>query len=317
MLESASNSRLPLLDILRGFSLIGILFPNIFAVADIPLFSSMEGPIWQVHQLVFKGRFFTIFALVFGVSFFMFARNAESKGLSVGKVAMRRLLWLLVLGIPHFMIHPGEALVPFTVFGLFLIPQYYFSPYLILGLGLIGVVIGLFTTSLFITPGLICLGLFLGKIRYFENPTRFRNRTWIVWLIALISMGPFLYLQIQNPSYSGQIYLSLAGIAISTFCVTSITLSSVLAKLLTPLAASGRMALTVYIAQTIVVIIIDRIHPLNETEVCKVWLAIWPVQVLLSILWMRFFRTGPLEWFWRWATYNKRPAWLRNHPLNQ
>ena len=35
-------------------------------------------------------------------------------------------------------------------------------------------------------------------------------------------------------------------------------------------------------------------------------------QVILSVLWLRFFRMGPIEWLWRSATYFRRQPLRRS-----
>jgi uncharacterized protein len=40
------------------------------------------------------------------------------------------------------------------------------------------------------------------------------------------------------------------------------------------------------------------------------------VQLIVSPLWLRVFRFGPVEYLWRWATYGRRPpnGWHRQSP---
>jgi hypothetical protein len=42
---------------------------------------------------------------------------------------------------------------------------------------------------------------------------------------------------------------------------------------------------------------------LNRTALAGIVLAIWVFQVVVSPLWLRFFRFGPAEWLWRSLTY--------------
>ena len=79
------------------------------------------------------------------------------------------------------------------------------------------------------------------------------------------------------------------------------------------LAASGRMALTNYIGQSVVgVVLFYGIGfglglRLGLWQIELVALATFLVQIALSILWLRWFRFGPLEWVWRMLTYGR---WL-------
>ena len=40
-------------------------------------------------------------------------------------------------------------------------------------------------------------------------------------------------------------------------------------------------------------------------------LAIFAAQVVISVVWLRVFRYGPMEWLWRSLTYGKRQAMVR------
>ena len=79
------------------------------------------------------------------------------------------------------------------------------------------------------------------------------------------------------------------------------------------LAASGRMALTNYIGQSVVgVVLFYGIGfglglRLGLWQIELVALDTFLVQIALSILWLRWFRFGPLEWVWRMLTYGR---WL-------
>lgn len=83
------------------------------------------------------------------------------------------------------------------------------------------------------------------------------------------------------------------------------------------LAAVGRTAFTNYLLQTVIATSIFYGHGLglfgsvSRVEQYGIVLAIWTVQVVLSVLWLRYFRFGPVEWVWRTLTYGERQP-LRN-----
>ncbi len=80
------------------------------------------------------------------------------------------------------------------------------------------------------------------------------------------------------------------------------------------LAAVGRMALTNYISQTILCTLIfygyglGLFARLERKQIVLVVVGIWIVQLIVSPIWLRHFRFGPLEWIWRSLTYGSRPA---------
>jgi uncharacterized protein len=80
------------------------------------------------------------------------------------------------------------------------------------------------------------------------------------------------------------------------------------------LAAVGRTAFSNYILQTVLATSIFYGHGLglfgrvSRVDALGVVVAIWAVQVPLSVLWLRYFRYGPLEWLWRALTYRTLPT---------
>lgn len=73
--------------------------------------------------------------------------------------------------------------------------------------------------------------------------------------------------------------------------------------------AAGRMALTNYLTQTILGIVILRAafepQDLNRAWVLLFVLAVWLLQLSWSQWWLSRFRFGPFEWLWRVATYRR------------
>ena len=75
------------------------------------------------------------------------------------------------------------------------------------------------------------------------------------------------------------------------------------------LAAVGRTAFSNYVLQTVLATSIFYGHGLGlfgrvtRLEALGVVVLIWAIQIPLSVLWLRYFRFGPLEWLWRVLTY--------------
>lgn len=89
--------------------------------------------------------------------------------------------------------------------------------------------------------------------------------------------------------------------------------------LLAPLAAVGRLALTVYLTQTLMFSTLfygygfDQVFRLGPVGVTAWAVVIFSVQVVACQWWSRRFRFGPVEWMWRSLTYMKwQPQQLRN-----
>lgn len=91
--------------------------------------------------------------------------------------------------------------------------------------------------------------------------------------------------------------------------------SGALGLLRRAVAAVGQMAVTNYLMHSVVTsflfIGLGWFNQLERHELYYVVFAIWAFQLLLSPLWLRAFRFGPVEWLWRYLTYLKRPPFLR------
>ncbi len=90
-----------------------------------------------------------------------------------------------------------------------------------------------------------------------------------------------------------------------------------LRALLRPLAATGQMAFTNYLTQSLIMTGVfyggrglELFGALTLAEVAPVVIAIWAAQLIWSPLWLAAFRYGPFEWIWRSLTLG-RPAPFR------
>ncbi|MXW30877.1 MAG: DUF418 domain-containing protein [Chloroflexi bacterium] len=75
------------------------------------------------------------------------------------------------------------------------------------------------------------------------------------------------------------------------------------------LLATGRMALTNYLSQTVLGMLVLNVLlgdvSVTRTGIFAFCMGIWVVQLWWSPLWLSRFRFGPAEWLWRVATYRK------------
>ncbi len=77
------------------------------------------------------------------------------------------------------------------------------------------------------------------------------------------------------------------------------------------LAAVGRMALTNYIMHSVICAVIftgigfSMFGNLQRYELYYVVISIWIVQLIISPIWLKYYRFGPLEWLWRTPTYKQ------------
>ena len=83
------------------------------------------------------------------------------------------------------------------------------------------------------------------------------------------------------------------------------------------LRAVGRMALTNYLTQTILgvlvlTILLGNADWMNRAPVLVFVFAVWALQLWWSQAWLNHFLFGPAEWFWRVATYRRGQALRRS-----
>ena len=104
------------------------------------------------------------------------------------------------------------------------------------------------------------------------------------------------------PGYLGSVLTAFAWVGLIMALCRSGT--SLLSRLL---AATGRMALTNYIAQSLLCSVVfygwglGMYGLLGYAEQWIVIVAIWALELAWSIWWLRHFNYGPLEWAWRSA----------------
>jgi uncharacterized protein len=96
--------------------------------------------------------------------------------------------------------------------------------------------------------------------------------------------------------------------------VTTLWKKTMWQQLLAFLAPVGRMALTNYLLQTVICVLVfygygfgqfGKVRALTATLIA---LAIFLLQILISTFWLKYFSYGPMEWIWRQLTYRKRLA---------
>ncbi len=95
------------------------------------------------------------------------------------------------------------------------------------------------------------------------------------------------------------------------------TLSSL--KITYAVSCVGRMALSNYLLQTLVcTTLFDSLglfNKLDRLQLLALVPAVWAINVLFSLLWLRHFRQGPVEWLWRKLTRLSGGEPLEKSPL--
>lgn len=84
------------------------------------------------------------------------------------------------------------------------------------------------------------------------------------------------------------------------------------------LAAVGRMPISNYFAQTLLMTLLfvgfpglGQFGQIDRTGLALILVSVWVAQVFGSIFWLQRYRYGPVEWVWRSLTAGRPQAWLR------
>ncbi|MBO0931296.1 DUF418 domain-containing protein [Fibrella aquatilis] len=178
---------------------------------------------------------------------------------------------------------------------------------------------------IYITLGFFLLGLYAGRKRLFQHLTDhrafFRRLTrytgfTVLGIIALFASAIAIIGQNSQPPKVIELIFSvlfdLGNSALTLFYIAGLTLlfqRTSWQRIIAPLAAVGKMALTNYVGQSVIGTLIfygyglGLIGEMGAAMAILLVIPIFLVQVLFSRFWLSRFQYGPLEWLWRSATY--------------
>lgn len=371
--------RMPQLDMIRGLAVLALLLMNIFAFALPPDYahslqwsevspSSTDTLLYNIQTLFIKGRFITLFSILFGVSLHLVI---EKYGAAYLK---RRLYWLLVLGLLHgWLIWFGDILLWYALTGLFVLKRGYFQleaaqlwrkASLFFGIGMIlpavtslmylfidgataaefadaetvaqqiaiwtgpylpqvweNLSLSLYMALAFVlcilwyTTALMLIGIALYKTNWFELGYSAQH-TALLFSGGLLLSSTVVWLD----SISG--YLLILNSILPWAYVAEVMMALSFASLIIHyrqqqwlqqwLAPCGRLALTLYLSQTLVMVLLFRVikpewfATLDRLALLSIAVIMIIAQLLFSQLYSRYYQQGPIEWLWR--RLSKRPA---------
>ncbi|MFV0345341.1 MAG: DUF418 domain-containing protein [Bacteroidales bacterium] len=183
----------------------------------------------------------------------------------------------------------------------------------------------------YLTMALFLLGFVVGRTRFFEKADRLKRKNIVI--LAIFAFGTFLtelainilppqqriWILGDTPISSEYLLVAslndlslvlLSGVLLMLF-VTLYNLGA-LKKYLILVSPYGRMGLTNYEVQSVAGCFIFSMWAfgsffgrLGLTELFILGLLVYSIQVIISKYFLKRFRYGLLEWFWRSATYLK------------
>ncbi len=121
-----SSERLEVVDVLRGFALLGVLITNVYSfnlppdgyIGDYSTSTILDNITYWFVRVFVKGKFYTLFSFMFGLSFALQISRLKSQGAPVVRLYTRRLAILLAIGLLHsIFIWAGDILKFYALLG--------------------------------------------------------------------------------------------------------------------------------------------------------------------------------------------------------
>ncbi|MFE6946586.1 DUF418 domain-containing protein [Streptomyces chartreusis] len=323
-------------------------------------------------SVIFAGKFYFLFAFLFGYSFTLQAPFTKSAGIIISARHSRRLLGLLLIGFLHaVLLYPGDILTTYAVLGLALVPARgrsartlcLIAGLLIVALSLLLLVAGsmiasnshpaashvaghlmeaeayrsdplavvrthlselprMITGSLIMAPHVLAamlLGLAAGSRKTLAQPWMSSQVLARIarWGLALGLTGSVTMTFCQLPPFAERWWL--IGTAVEVLTAPALTAAYACGVLLVTrsylgrrtaavLASAGRLALTNYLSQSLVMAIVFTGYGLalygsvTTAMLSLGCLALYLAQLGISLRWTRSHRYGPAEWLLRFLT---------------
>lgn len=315
----SSSNRFHFLDSLRGFAVAGILLVNAADLMclghDVPVRPFQTIPLAEnVLNFLVATRFVPIFSFMFGMSMGFVIDSAIRRGAPAWKILLRRLAALLVIGLLHSILYPGEILRDYAVAGAILLPFALKVPRSVrLVLGLLATVGAYAFTGggALSLPGLFLLGSAAqayGLPARLEHADRRIGAATLIFTAASAAAVPWQAAEGGDPRFS-----TPGGIAGGLMACLYISLLALLWRTPVRRALSavfeplGRMALTCYVTASFVMVpagvLLDSRSTHDVIPGLIVAAAVLPLQWVFCRLWLSRFAYGPLEWAWRCVTW--------------
>jgi uncharacterized protein len=118
------QERIVLIDCLRGYALMGLFLIHMVEYFELYWDNPIPSRVNTAAFFLFGAKSYGMFALLFGVSFFIIMDRQAQKGVDFRLRFIWRLMVLLAIGFLHSLIYSGDILQILAITGLFLVPLY-------------------------------------------------------------------------------------------------------------------------------------------------------------------------------------------------
>ena len=121
------NTRIDVADILRGIAIAGIILIHFLEHMNFWEFSTLkigevDQAIWNSTFFLLAGKMYAIFAMLFGLSFFIQHDNQAQKGVDFRPRFIWRMVLLLMFGLFDLLFYNGDILFIYGLCGFLVIP---------------------------------------------------------------------------------------------------------------------------------------------------------------------------------------------------
>ena len=117
-----NSNRIEVVDALRGFALLGVLFANMPFGGNPPIVSAYDETIHFLYNFLISKKFITIFSILFGFGFFIQFSSAKEKVINFNSYFLKRMGLLFLIGCIHsFVLWNGDIIMSYAFGGLFLL----------------------------------------------------------------------------------------------------------------------------------------------------------------------------------------------------
>lgn len=121
--------RVGVADALRGFAIMAAMLLHNIEHFDYYYFpdylpewvKTLDTHVWNTMFVLFSGKAYAIFAVLFGFTFFLMDRKQRAKGIQFGPRFLWRMLLLFAFGIVNSMFYSGDVLALYAVLGFSLV----------------------------------------------------------------------------------------------------------------------------------------------------------------------------------------------------
>ena len=119
-----TTDRIAVIDALRGFALMGLFLVHSIELFELYWQNPVDSKVHDIIFFLFAGKAYAIFAMLFGISFFIIMDKQAQKGVDFRLRFAWRLALLFGMGTLNSMVYSGEVLQVLAGYGFFLILAY-------------------------------------------------------------------------------------------------------------------------------------------------------------------------------------------------